>query len=116
ARQVEAVLRVMREQGMTATVSSIHVNGWYGSHDKLSGARWIVRRLLRRELDAECRHWLYVGDSTNDQAMFAHFPLSVGVANLLDFADRLDTWPAWLAEGTRGAGFAEIAARLLAAR
>lgn len=115
-RQVEAVLRVMREEGMTASVSSIHVNGWYGSHDKLSGARWIVRRRCGRDLDAERSRWLYVGDSTNDQAMFAHFPLSVGVANLLDFADRLDTWPAYLTQGARGAGFAEVAARLLEAR
>ena len=25
-------------KGMNASVSSIHINGWYGSHDKLSGA------------------------------------------------------------------------------
>ena len=77
----------MRAEGMNATVSSIHVNGWFGAHSKLSGARWIVQRLLGRELDAERERWLYVGDSTNDEAMFASFPLSVGVANLLDFAD-----------------------------
>jgi hypothetical protein len=34
---------------------------------------------------------------------------SIGVANLLDFADRLTVWPAYLAEGERGAGFAEVA-------
>ena len=38
---------------MNATVSSIHVNGWFGDHNKLSGARWIVRELLGRDLDAE---------------------------------------------------------------
>ncbi len=48
--------------------------------------------------------------------MFGHFPLSVGVANLLDFADQLHTWPAYLTEGERGAGFAEVARALLAAR
>ena len=114
--QIDAVLRVMREEGMTATVSSIHVNGWYGSHDKLSGARWIVQRLFGRDIDAELARWAYVGDSTNDQAMFGHFPLSVGVANLLDFADALHTWPAYLTRGARGAGFAEFARRLIEAR
>jgi HAD superfamily hydrolase (TIGR01484 family) len=50
---IERVVRVMRARGMNATVSSIHINGWYGAHDKLSGARWIVRRLLGRDLDAQ---------------------------------------------------------------
>lgn len=116
ARQIEQVVAVMRAEELNATVSSIHVNGWFGSHDKASGARWIVRRLYGRELDAERGQWLYVGDSTNDQAMFGRFPLSVGVANLLHFADRLHTWPRYLARGERGAGFAEVAAALLAAR
>jgi len=112
--QIEQVVAVMRAQGMNATVSSIHVNGWYGSHDKLSGACWMVQRLLGHELDAA--RWIYVGDSTNDQQMFAHFPLSVGVANLLRFERELTVWPAYLTEGERGAGFAEVAARLLASR
>ena len=114
--QVARAVAVMRDEGMNATVSSIHVNGWYGSHDKPGGARWIVQRLLGRELDAERERWLYVGDSTNDQAMFGCIPLSVGVANLLHFEAQLHTWPAYLTQGERGAGFAEVARSLLAAR
>lgn len=53
AARIDQVVAVMREEGMTATVSSIHINGWFGEHTKLSGARWIVQRLLGRELDAE---------------------------------------------------------------
>jgi HAD superfamily hydrolase (TIGR01484 family) len=114
--QIADVLRVMHAEGMHATVSSIHINGWFGEHTKLSGARWIVQRLLGREVDAERARWVYVGDSTNDQAMFQHFPLSVGVANLLRFADELAVWPAYLTRGERGAGFAEVAAALISAR
>jgi len=110
------VVAVMREEGMNATVSSIHVNGWYGTHSKLTGADWIVRRLFGRELAAERERWLYVGDSTNDEAMFASFALSVGVANLLDFAARLRQWPAFLTTLDRGRGFVEVAESLLAAR
>ncbi len=47
--QIAQVVAVMRAEGMNATVSSIHVNGWYGEHDKLSGARWIVGRRLGRD-------------------------------------------------------------------
>jgi len=114
--QVDAVVALMRAEGMNATVSSIHVNGWFGAHTKLSGARGIVRRLLGRDLDAERERWAYVGDSANDQPMFAHFPLSVGVANLIDVAASLTDWPTYLTRGARGAGFAEVAARLLGAR
>ena len=114
--QIEQVVALMRAEGMNATVSSIHINGWFGAHDKLSGARWIVRRLLQRELDAERNRWVYVGDSTNDQLMFGHFPASVGVANLLAFAAALHTWPAFLTEGERGAGFTEVAGRIIAAQ
>jgi HAD superfamily hydrolase (TIGR01484 family) len=114
--RIAQVVALMREVGMNATVSSIHVNGWYGAHTKLSGATWIVRRLLDRDLDAERDQWLFVGDSTNDELMFASFPLSVGVANLADFAARLQHWPAYITEHERGRGFVEVAEALLAAR
>ena len=114
AAAIARVVTIMQAEGMQATVSSIHVNGWYGEHDKWSGARWIVQRRLGRELAAEVDRWVYVGDSTNDQAMFARFALSVGVANLLDFRDLLKTEPAWITKGRGGAGFAELVDHLLA--
>ncbi|HEX7441012.1 MAG TPA: HAD-IIB family hydrolase [Caldimonas sp.] len=114
--RIAQVVELMRAEGMNATVSSIHINGWYGDHDKLSGARSIVQRRLGRNLDAESAHWVYVGDSTNDQQMFGHFALSVGVANLMRWAAELTTWPAYLTLGERGAGFAEVARLLVEAR
>ncbi|MEO6032989.1 MAG: HAD-IIB family hydrolase [Burkholderiaceae bacterium] len=116
ATQIEQVVALMHAEGMNATVSSIHINGWFGAHTKLSGARWIVQRLLGRDLEAERAHWVYVGDSTNDQQMFGHFPLSVGVANLMEFAAQLTVWPAYLTAGARGAGFAEVASGVLGVR
>jgi HAD superfamily hydrolase (TIGR01484 family) len=113
---IEHVVAVMQREGLHATVSSIHINGWYGEHTKLSAAQWRVRRLFDRDLEAELDRWVVVGDSTNDQAMFERFPLSVGVANLREFAAQLTSWPAYITEGERGAGFAEVARALLAAR
>jgi HAD superfamily hydrolase (TIGR01484 family) len=111
---VAEVVAVMEEGGLTATVSSIHVNGWIGAHSKWTGARWMVQRLFGRALDAERGRWVYVGDSTNDQAMFERFPQAVGVANLRQFADQLRVWPAWITQAERGAGFAEAARVLIA--
>jgi len=110
------VLALMRAAGMTATVSSIHINGWFGTHSKFSGALWMARRLFDADLLSELGRWAYVGDSTNDQDMFGRFPHSVGVANLLRFERELHTWPAYLASGGRGQGFAQVARAVLAAR
>ncbi|MEJ5991566.1 HAD-IIB family hydrolase [Ramlibacter sp. PS3R-8] len=113
---IDEVVALMRAEGMNATVSSIHVNGWYGEHNKLSGARWILRTLLGRELDAEIDRWVYVGDSTNDVLMFQHFPHSVGVANIRRFEHQLAFKPRYVTPSERGAGFAEVARAILSAR
>ena len=113
---IDHAVRLMRAAGMNATVSSIHINGWFGDHNKLEGARWIVRELWGRELDAELDRWVYVGDSTNDQLMFQHFEHSVGVANVARFVPQLQHLPRYVTQGERGAGFAELARAILANR
>jgi HAD superfamily hydrolase (TIGR01484 family) len=114
--RIDAVVALMRSAGMHATVSSIHVNGWFGTHDKLQGARWIVRALWQRDLDAEIDRWAYVGDSTNDVRMFEAFENSVGVANIARFVPQLAHLPRYVTEGERGAGLAEFARLVLAQR
>jgi HAD superfamily hydrolase (TIGR01484 family) len=113
---IAQVVALMQDQGLNATVSSIHINGWFGAHTKFSAAEWMLQRLFGRALAPELPRWVYVGDSTNDQAMFGRFPLSVGVANLQRFAAQLHTWPAYITAGERGAGFLQVAQALLAAR
>jgi hypothetical protein len=111
--QIAAVVALMKSEGMHATVSSIHINGWYGGHNKLEGARWIVRELWQRDLDAEMERWVYVGDSTNDQLMFKTFANSVGVANIARFAAQLAHLPRYVTRGERGAGFTEVVRAVL---
>ena len=110
---IDQVVRTMQAAGMTATVSSIHINGWFGDHSKWSGARWIVQQLWGRALDTEIERWVYVGDSTNDQTMFEHFAHSVGVANIRRFESQLTHAPRFITPSERGAGFAEVARHLL---
>jgi HAD superfamily hydrolase (TIGR01484 family) len=112
---IDHVVRVMRSEGMHATISSIHINGWFGDHNKLSGAQWMVQRLFGRPLQDEIDEWLFVGDSTNDQLMFGACALSVGVANVMNFAQQLTTWPHYITQGERGEGFAEVTRALLVA-
>jgi HAD superfamily hydrolase (TIGR01484 family) len=113
---IAQVVALMRSEGMHATVSSIHINGWYGDNDKLEGARWIVRELWGRTLDDELDRWAYVGDSTNDQLMFRTFANSIGVANVARFVPQLEHLPRYVTEGERGAGFSEAARAVLSGR
>jgi HAD superfamily hydrolase (TIGR01484 family) len=116
---LEAVARIatlMREAGMHAKVSSIHVNGWFGDWDKLGTAKLMMRERFGIALDAERDRIAFVGDSPNDAPMFAYFPNAVGVANVADFAGRIDAMPAWITRQRCGAGFVEVADALMAAR
>ena len=112
-KQIEQVLHLLKQEGMTATVSSIHINAWFGDHNKWHGAQWLLKELTGRDLKEELDQWAYVGDSTNDQVMFEHFTHSVGVANIRRFENELKHLPKYVASKERGAGFAELANALL---
>ena len=116
SEKIAQVVAIMQAEGMTATVSSIHINGWFGEHNKLSGARWAVQELFGRDLDVEMDTWAYVGDSTNDHLMFEAFTNSIGVANVRRFASQLTHLPRYITVGERGAGFAEVARAVLSCR
>ncbi len=111
--EVDRIVAMMQAEGMTAKVSSIHVNGWFGRYDKLGMTRTLCSEAFGVDLDAERDRFVFVGDSPNDAPMFAWFPLSVGVANVREFADRIETLPAYVTVRKSGAGFVEVAERLL---
>jgi hypothetical protein len=115
-RDVDRIVALMTAAGLTAKVSSIHVNGWFGAYDKLSMTRTMLRECFGRSLDADRDRFVFVGDSPNDAPMFAYFPLAVGVANVADFADRLETPPPYVTQARSAAGFVELAERILAIR
>jgi hypothetical protein len=106
--QIQQVTQLLQEEGMTATVSSIHINAWFGDHNKWHGAQWILKELTGRDLNLELGQWVYVGDSTNDQVMFEHFTHSVGVANIKRFEKELKHLPKYMTQQERGAGFTEV--------
>jgi HAD superfamily hydrolase (TIGR01484 family) len=110
---VDRIVALMEAQGMTAKVSSIHVNGWFGTWDKLATTRALFTDAFGIDLDAEREHYVFAGDSPNDARMFAHFPNAVGVANVREFADRIAILPAYVTREPSGAGFAELADFLL---
>lgn len=113
---VDRIVALMEDAGMTAKISSIHVNGWFGQYDKLSMAHLLLRERYGIELAAERERCLFVGDSPNDAPLFAYLPHAVGVANVMAFAERMSALPAYVTPSRGGAGFAELAQALMTAR
>jgi HAD superfamily hydrolase (TIGR01484 family) len=111
---VERIVAMMRSEGMSAKVSSIHVNGWFGSYDKLAMTRMLLAEQFGIDLDSEQQRCIFIGDSPNDAPMFDFFSYSIGVANVHAFTDAIATPPKYVTVGEAGAGFAELAAFLLA--
>jgi HAD superfamily hydrolase (TIGR01484 family) len=104
---------LMRAEGLTAKISSIHVNGWFGGYDKLAMTRQMFAEQFSQDLDAVNPELAFVGDSPNDAPMFAYFKNSIGVANVARFAGRLEAEPKYVTRGFAGSGFAELATHLL---
>lgn len=108
---VERIAGLMRSEGLHVAVSSIHIHGWFGDYDK----RITACDLLARHFDLDPAAALFVGDSPNDASMFAAFAKSVGVANVRNYAGRMQAEPKYVTQASYGAGFAELVAHLLRA-
>jgi HAD superfamily hydrolase (TIGR01484 family) len=113
---VTKIVAIMEAEGLTAKVSSIHVNGWFGGYDKLSTARLLLQEDFAIDVEKARERYVFAGDSPNDQPMFAYFPNAVGVANVRDMADLMTSLPAWVTPSRGGAGFVELARAILSNR
>jgi HAD superfamily hydrolase (TIGR01484 family) len=113
--RVATWLAKLHALGVHATASSIHINAWYGEHSKRTTAlRYLAERGLSKN---ELHHRVAcIGDSPNDQALFEALPLSVGVANIRKYWERLQHRPSVVTDLEGGYGFAQFAQALLRAR
>ncbi len=113
---VRRIVSIFERHGATAKVSSIHVNGWFGHHDKLSASLSLLAEVFGLDAQTAQTAAIFVGDSPNDAPMFGYFRHAVGVANVRAFSEGLSAWPAYVTEAPAAAGFAEFAAHLLTLR
>lgn len=113
---VARIVAIMEAEGLTAKVSSIHVNGWFGGYDKLSTTRLLLAEDFGIDAGRERERIVFAGDSPNDQPMFGFFPNAVGVANVRDMQDLMTVLPAWVTPSRGSAGFGELAEAILSAR
>ncbi len=113
---IDRIVAIMREAGMTAKVSSIHVNGWFGDYDKLTTSRQMMSELFGVDIEARRDRYVFSGDSPNDAPMFGFFWPTVGVSTVVDYLPEIPTPPAWITQGPGGAGFVEAADAVLRSR
>ncbi len=112
--KIKKIIAIFEAAGAVAKISSIHVNGWFGDYNKLSMTKLFFSEIMQVDLESQQKETiLFSGDSPNDAPMFSFFPQSVGVANILEFADDLPHKPTWITEHKGGYGFAEMADVLL---
>src|SRR5918992_320906 len=109
----QRIAELMRAAGLTAKVSSIHVNGWFGEYDKLSAVRLLFAERFGSDLERANQEVVFVGDSPNDAPMFAFFQKSVGVANVRKFENLLSEKPKYVTRAASGAGFSELVDHLV---
>lgn len=113
--EVQKIVDIFHTHGAQAKVSSIHVNGWFGSYDKLT----MTLKFLKEEFNIDANRakevCAFSGDSPNDEPMFGFFPHSFAVANIQNFLDQIQHKPTYVSQQRGGLGFKEIAAAILKA-
>ena len=111
--RVDEICALLAEEGVSFKVSSIHVNFWLGAFDKLSGVRLLLARRFGTRFEEVDPRALFVGDSPNDEPLFAGFRHSIAVGNIRSFLPRLRHMPEFVTEAESAAGFCEAAGMIL---
>ena len=106
--QVEQIVEVFKKHGAQAKLSSIHVNGWFGSYDKLTTTLKLLEQEFSISPEQAKKQCAFSGDSPNDEPMFAFFPQSYAVANIKPFLSQIKNPPTHIVHKKGGQGFVEI--------
>ena len=112
--EVDRIVALFETAGARAKISSIHVNGWFGDYDKLTMTRMLFAEVFKDDLEAVKKDVIFIGDSPNDVPMFRFFPYAVGVANIVQFNEKIRHSPAYVTRHKGGYGFAEMVDVILA--
>ena len=112
--QADAAVELLRQHGLAASRSNVHVNFAPPFFDKRTACLRLISEVFG---DAErVAQYAYVGDSLNDAPMFDGFPISVGVANILGLWPTLPHHPRYVTAGREAAGFRELIEHLISLR
>ncbi len=112
--EIDAITARCRELGARTLVSSVHAHACFHAADKARMSARVAAMLWNESPQDAAAHYAFVGDSPNDQAAFAFFEASIGVANVARYAAELRPPPSYITPSTNGRGFAEAIDAILA--
>jgi len=113
---VARLMELIVAGGARTLRSSVHVHASFDATDKAQGVLRFLGEAFGEDAGAARGRYAFVGDSANDAACFAAFRTTVGVANVRGYVGKMSVPPRYIAAGAMGAGFAELARVMLAAR
>lgn len=109
--QLNQLSSICGEMGWGFTYSNVQCHIKPLNQEKAIGLTHVLQNYLKYSPEQV----LTVGDSPNDESLFnpEYFPFSVGVANVLEYADRLKYLPTYITKASEGEGFCELAKKVL---
>ena len=109
---IQAISSQCQQMGWSFTYSNVQCHIKPPHQDKATGLDAVLNNHFP---EINSQQVLTVGDSPNDEAMFdpAKFPISVGVANVRHYQDKMMHLPKYMTHASEFAGFQELAQLLL---
>ncbi len=111
--KINRIVEIFSKGGATVKISSIHVNAWFGDYNKKTMCEIFYKNCFQKDLKDHLETCAFIGDSPNDEPLFAFFKNSFAVANLLDFKKDLLSLPRFITPSRGSLGFVELGQILL---
>jgi HAD superfamily hydrolase (TIGR01484 family) len=106
--ELELIAHMSKNMGWGFTYSTVQCHIKPQRQDKAIALLKVLQEYFPKYPSNEV---VTVGDSPNDESLFdpRYFPLSVGVANVREYVERLQHKPAYITNAAEGEGFCELA-------
>lgn len=108
SEELEEIATICQSKGWDFTYSTVQCHIKPFQQNKASALKQILQQYFP---DVTAENIIAVGDSPNDETLFnpQQFPFSVGVANVLNYGERLQYSPAYVTSKAESEGFCELA-------
>lgn len=110
--ELQTLDNLSQQMGWGFTYSNVQCHIKPQGQDKAVGLLQVLREYLPQYSSEQI---VTVGDSPNDESLFdrRYFPVSVGVANVLEYLNQLKYHPAYITNAAEGEGFCELSSYIL---
>jgi len=110
--ELQILDRLCQQMGWGFTYSNVQCHIKPQGQHKAVGLLQVLREYFP---DYSPEQIVTVGDSPNDESLFDrhYFPVSVGVANVMEYVDKLQHQPVYITNAAEGDGFCELSSYIL---